>query len=962
MPTNTGTVKIEIRVDDKGTVKVKQFGDQMDKTGRKGDQSFKRTGKSVGDFNKKLTATHSNVLKLVAAFGGFMIIRSSIRWINDFMEAAGKQQQSVAGMEQAMRSMGRYTPKLSAELIGLAQGLQKVTTFGDEATIEGTKFLLTYKDITDNLLPRSIKTMLDLAALMGGDTRQAANMLGKASMGLAGELRRVGITIDETIGKSGDFSAILGEIEKQVGGQAEALARTGYGGLIQLRNLTGDAKEQFGELALKIGQAGVFDLLKENLMGVTDKMERWIEQNEAIIKQKVPEYIERIITALKKIWEIMSYDPDIIKYGIVGLALWGRKGAVLLGSLAHMKNWVSNLSKALGMASAGVLEFSEIATANFKELEELVKKGERLMQGPFFKGKIIAPTVSEDSVKQIQEATKNIEDLWQKWGTGASEAEESLKRIHKQIAQLPEALDMDEFTKQFEMAEINKKIAGIAKDIVDDIRDNTKETVNEMEEIYKNFIHNIQNEFADTFYDIFSGQLDSFDDFLDSMKKAFLRMLAEMAAAAAMKQITLNMSTSMGGASGLSGGAQGTGTGTQMPSWVATLGAYGMAAYMGYSFGQMVGGWMGLGKEKDARYKFDPATAALAKFTPGTGYETANKFYHQYGKGEEITDAVQMLFEQITANADAMFKGMPKNLQEKLEPYLKSIVFKPTDYNFKFKNAEQVIQAMAEKWTAQVEEAFNAAARATGNASFAEMLAWEDISWQAKIMGGAVTPLEIQIHDINVQFDAWIQQLKDLGSSEERLAEIEKYREMALKNLTAASSLYERQIESLQATLLNLATSMDSPLDAEERMALIKKEINALMAGDMTPEDVSKIQALWMNYLRVAQEMYQRPSVEYQAIYTEVTGALNELIAWLKAMKEYQSGGYVAETGPAIVHRGERVVPAGEGSSVVVNFQPSIRVDGSRDSMRASREITAEFEHFMRGRGRKIVQEVVKYY
>ncbi len=941
MSTNTGTVKIEIKVDDKGTVKVKQFGDQMDKTGRKGEQSFKRTGRSVGDFNKKLKTTHSNVLKLVAAFGGFMVIRSSIRWINDFMEAAGKQQQSVAGMEQAMRSMGRYTPQLRDELIGLAGAFQQVTTFGDEATIEGTKFLLTYKAITDDLLPRSIKTMLDLAALMGGDTRQAANMLGKASMGLAGELRRVGITIDENIGKSGDFAAILGEIEKQVGGQAEALARTGYGGLVQLRNLTGDAKEQFGELALKIGQAGVFDLLKEKLIGVTDKMELWIEQNKAIIKQTVPEYIEKIITALKTMWKIISYDPDIIKYGIVGLALWGRKGAVLLGSLAHMKNWVSNLSKALGMASAGVLEFSEIATANFKELEELVKKGERLMQGPHFRGIIVPPEEVKETTREVKELARAIEeagnksrDMWQDW----AQADEWVEKSKKAVT---------EFTVW--KAEKEKKA--------------TEKTVNEMEQIYNTFIDNVQSNFADTFYDIFSGQLDSFDDFLDSMKKAFLRMLAEMAAAAAMKKIVIPIATSMGSASGLFGATQETdaGAGTQMPSWVATLGAYGMAAYAGWTFGQMVGKWMGLGKEKEPRYKFAPEDYFRATYESGQGFEATTKLTH-WGKGEEITDAIRDLYEQIVANADAMFKSVPMKLQDELAPYLSSIVFKPTDYNFKFKNAEQVIQAMAQKWTAQVEEAFNAAARAAGNISFAEMLAWEDISWQASVMGGAVSDLEVQIHNINEQFDAWIQQLTQLGSTEERLAQIEKYRQMALDGLTTATVKYARQIEGLQTTLLNLTTGSDSPLDAMERLALAKKAIGSAMGPDMTPEDVSKIQNLWMNYLRIAQEAYQRPSLEYQNIYAETTAALNSLVGWLQGMESYQHGtDYVPVTGPAILHRGERVTPPGEGASVIVNFQPSIQVDGSRDSMRASREITGEFERFMRGRGRKIVQEAVKY-
>ena len=88
MPSNTGTVKIEIRVDDKGTVKVKQFGDQMDKTGRKGDQSFKRTGRSVGDFNKKLTTTYGTVLKLSAAIGAIAGIAGIKGLTTSFLNAS----------------------------------------------------------------------------------------------------------------------------------------------------------------------------------------------------------------------------------------------------------------------------------------------------------------------------------------------------------------------------------------------------------------------------------------------------------------------------------------------------------------------------------------------------------------------------------------------------------------------------------------------------------------------------------------------------------------------------------------------------------------------------------------------------------------------------------------------------------------------------------------------------------
>jgi len=231
-------LRLELIVDDKGNAVVKRFG--------------KDAEKALGRTEKKARQTTSTMQGLAKAVAGVFAAATIKRAMTEWVQLAGKQQQAVAGLEQAMRSMGRYSTEFRDQLLSQAKALQEVTTFGDEATIEGQKFLMTYRDITDDLMPRATKAMLDLAALMGGDTRQAANMLGKASMGLAGELRRVGITIDEDVAHSGDFAAILGEIEKQVGGQARALAATGYGGLQQLGNIIGDTKEGLGEVVMLI--------------------------------------------------------------------------------------------------------------------------------------------------------------------------------------------------------------------------------------------------------------------------------------------------------------------------------------------------------------------------------------------------------------------------------------------------------------------------------------------------------------------------------------------------------------------------------------------------------------------------------------------------------------------------------------------------------------------------------------
>lgn len=214
------------------------------------------TQKVFSGFTGSLTAMKNQIFSVHGAIGllaGGAGIYALTKSVGSWMQAADKQQKSTAGLIQVMQSMGRYTPELEANLLGVAKSLQQVTAFGDEATIEGQKFLLTYKGITDELLPRTSAAMLDLAALMGGGpagVTRAANMLGKASMGMTGELRRVGISVDEATYKSKGFVGVLAQIESQVHGQAQALAQVGLGPWEQFSNIMGDVKEHLGDMAL----------------------------------------------------------------------------------------------------------------------------------------------------------------------------------------------------------------------------------------------------------------------------------------------------------------------------------------------------------------------------------------------------------------------------------------------------------------------------------------------------------------------------------------------------------------------------------------------------------------------------------------------------------------------------------------------------------------------------------------
>lgn len=230
--------------------------------------------------NTKKIQRSMNMMKVaaVAAFAGWGISRV-VGQMRELIEASNRQQEALIGMETAMKSMGRYTPSYSKELQKLAQSLQRVTNYGDEATLEGMKFLMTYRDITDDLMPDTIKTMQDLAALMGGGPGglvRAANMLGKASMGMTGELRRVGITVDRTTYESEGYLGVLKQIQEQVGGQATAM-RQATRGYKAVANEVSDLKEAFGEL-LTIGLGDFWENQADGIRIITQEVKRFTKE------------------------------------------------------------------------------------------------------------------------------------------------------------------------------------------------------------------------------------------------------------------------------------------------------------------------------------------------------------------------------------------------------------------------------------------------------------------------------------------------------------------------------------------------------------------------------------------------------------------------------------------------------------------------------------------------------------
>ncbi|KKL13897.1 hypothetical protein LCGC14_2521180, partial [marine sediment metagenome] len=77
-----------------------------------------------------------------------------------------------------------------------ASGLQKVTTFGDEATLSAMAMVQQLADLNQEGLEKVTPAMLDFAAAMDVDLQTAATLIGKTLGSTTNALSRYGIEID----------------------------------------------------------------------------------------------------------------------------------------------------------------------------------------------------------------------------------------------------------------------------------------------------------------------------------------------------------------------------------------------------------------------------------------------------------------------------------------------------------------------------------------------------------------------------------------------------------------------------------------------------------------------------------------------------------------------------------------------------------------------------------------------
>lgn len=216
----------------------------------------------------------STLSKVAGIAAGFLSFGAAAAGIKESVQAFIVQENAVKGVAAALKDSG-----MAEELEDYAGELQKVTTYGDEATLQAMSLGLNM-GIAEGKIKDASKAAIGLATAYKMDLNTAMTMIAKANAGQTGALSRYGIELDKSKTKEEQFNELLGK-GVDAFALAEEQARTTGGRLQQMGNAWGDLKEAVGEFIVNlfgVGDAagGIMSVMQDLTVQIKENMGEWV--------------------------------------------------------------------------------------------------------------------------------------------------------------------------------------------------------------------------------------------------------------------------------------------------------------------------------------------------------------------------------------------------------------------------------------------------------------------------------------------------------------------------------------------------------------------------------------------------------------------------------------------------------------------------------------------------------------
>lgn len=501
-------------------------------------ETFKSKMASASQFMQK------NWVALTAGIGFAVVAVKAVtrvvkEWVTDALEA----QKVNSLLENTVKLQTAAYKQVTAQLIAFADAQQKVTKYGDEET----------KSVMTDLMAKGIQyadvlkvtsAAMDLASGRQISLSEAGGILSRAYNGQVEGLKRYGITIETSGNKTKDFEAVLGFVQKRMGGLAEIEGKTWAGRLAILNNRWGEIKETMGTKLLPV---------------LIDTFTWW---------EKILGVMEKALGGNEKPMDPLLKSLDMTKTKFGEMVTLAKRVELEGGTILDPKKWGGNIIK----MQASYITLTDQEMVLFKIAQDRNKAHEfSLSLQKQINAVTNGKTEAEKKAREELEAQLKLD----KEIAAKEEEKANLARLDKQLAEInikanKEALDknlsdakfsydqrklyLDTFYQQglIDATEYNQRLASLDQARLEDWKQKNAAQV----AITLGSYEAMSSAFADEFTKNVGQTLDklniNFNNIFLNIRDAFFSMLLQMAAKAAAFGI-LNFIT--GGALGvLTGG------------------------------------------------------------------------------------------------------------------------------------------------------------------------------------------------------------------------------------------------------------------------------------------------------------------------------------------------------------------------------------------------------------------------
>lgn len=211
--------------------------------------TYQKEAAQINQANQQIQNSNEGILnginRIGAAFGVAFTAEALIQFAQQSVRAFLEAEEQANKLRFAVTSIGGEGEEALARLNAQAQQLAD-TTFFDDDDITAAQAALSAFGLTADQIEEIVPKLADFAAVTGGTVTEAANTLGGALEGRAGEFKRFGIEVDAASTKAENLAAVSKGLAAQVGAAGDALGTAAGQAKVFARD-AGQAQEDIGQ-------------------------------------------------------------------------------------------------------------------------------------------------------------------------------------------------------------------------------------------------------------------------------------------------------------------------------------------------------------------------------------------------------------------------------------------------------------------------------------------------------------------------------------------------------------------------------------------------------------------------------------------------------------------------------------------------------------------------------------------